>query len=212
MLLDIKLSFHIPGLRKYEFPDLPGSLTHSRADHLIRKENISKSVWGCGEQEGQRLSLLQRDPGGTTQRQSCPDNEGSCSSKWKGRGNWAVTNLWWFVGELVDVICTSLLTQKLSLVGFCAAFNEDFKKPQIILHWISGIQQYFCYSFDFVYCWPFLIMWFSTYFIPCPTLPSPANDAGNRDQYIFMPNSKIPFINACLTDGYSRSKNAEDPD
>lgn len=49
-------------------------------------------------------------------------------------------------GRLVDMMCTGLLIQKpLSLVFFCAAFNEDFKKPQIILHWISGIQQYFFY-------------------------------------------------------------------
>lgn len=46
MLLDIKLSCHIPGLRKNESPALPGCLTHSKADQLIRKGNISKSIWG----------------------------------------------------------------------------------------------------------------------------------------------------------------------
>lgn len=48
--------------------------------------------------------------------------------------------------------------------------------------------------------------------IPCLTLPSPENNAENRNQYIFTPNSKATFINAWSTDGYSLSKNAEDPD
>lgn len=48
--------------------------------------------------------------------------------------------------------------------------------------------------------------------IPCPTLPRPANSAENRNQYIFTPNSKATFINAWSTDGYSLSKNADDPD
>jgi len=48
--------------------------------------------------------------------------------------------------------------------------------------------------------------------IPYPTLPSPANDAENRNQYVFTPNSKATFINVWSTDGYSISKNAEDPD
>lgn len=60
MLLDIKLSCQIPGLRKNESPALPGCLTHSRADHLIRKENISKSVWDWGDQEGQRLLAAEK--------------------------------------------------------------------------------------------------------------------------------------------------------